>query len=60
MQEARPHTTVCSSSLELGIDIGNVRMIGQIGPTLLGQFAGATTRPEWTGRGWRSPPDGAS
>jgi ATP-dependent Lhr-like helicase len=33
MQEARPHTTVCSSSLELGIDIGNVRMIGQIGPT---------------------------
>jgi ATP-dependent Lhr-like helicase len=33
MQEARPHTTVCSSTLELGIDIGNVNMIGQVGPT---------------------------
>ena len=33
MQEDRPHTTVCSSTLELGIDIGNVRTIGQVGPT---------------------------
>ena len=33
MQQDRPATTVCSSTLELGIDIGNVRAIGQIGPT---------------------------
>lgn len=33
MQGARPFTTVCSSTLELGIDIGNVRAVGQIGPT---------------------------
>lgn len=33
MQGARPFTTICSSTLELGIDIGNVRAIGQIGPT---------------------------
>ena len=27
----RPVTTFCSSTLEMGIDIGNVRMVGQIG-----------------------------
>ena len=32
MQGTRSHTTVCSSTLELGIDIGNVRAIGQVGP----------------------------
>lgn len=32
MQGARPYTTVCSSTLELGIDIGNVRAVGQLGP----------------------------
>jgi ATP-dependent Lhr-like helicase len=31
MREDAPHTTVCSSTLELGIDIGNVTAIGQIG-----------------------------
>jgi len=31
MRGVRPHTTVCSSTLELGIDIGNVAGIGQIG-----------------------------
>ncbi|MCA9092496.1 MAG: DEAD/DEAH box helicase [Planctomycetaceae bacterium] len=32
MQADRAYTTVCSSTLELGIDIGNVRAVGQIGP----------------------------
>jgi len=32
MKSGRLRTTLCSSTLELGIDIGNVRMVGQIGP----------------------------
>lgn len=32
MQSKRPSTAVCSSTLELGIDIGNVAVVGQIGP----------------------------
>lgn len=31
MQGETPYTTVCSSTLEMGIDIGNVAAIGQIG-----------------------------
>jgi ATP-dependent Lhr-like helicase len=33
MRGSRPLTTVCSSTLELGIDIGNVSSVGQLGPT---------------------------
>jgi ATP-dependent Lhr-like helicase len=32
MRSEMPCTTLCSSTLELGIDIGNVEEIGQIGP----------------------------
>lgn len=32
MQGHRPRSTVCSSTLELGIDIGNVKAVGQIDP----------------------------
>ena len=32
MHSRRPHTTICSSTLELGIDIGNVSAVGQIDP----------------------------
>lgn len=31
MKSARARTTICSSTLEMGIDIGAVRLIGQIG-----------------------------
>ena len=32
MRGDRPHTTFCSATLELGIDIGNVAAVGQIDP----------------------------
>ena len=33
MKSGRAATTFCSSTLEMGIDIGSVKMIGQIGPS---------------------------
>jgi len=33
MKSGRPATTFCSSTLEMGIDIGSVKMVGQIGPS---------------------------
>jgi ATP-dependent helicase Lhr and Lhr-like helicase len=32
MKSGRPATTFCSATLELGIDIGSVKSVGQIGP----------------------------
>lgn len=32
MKSGRPRTALCSSTMELGIDIGGVKMVGQIGP----------------------------
>jgi len=31
MKSGRPRTTICSSTLEMGVDIGSVRLIGQVG-----------------------------
>ena len=33
MKSGRAATTFCSSTLEMGIDIGSVKMVGQIGPS---------------------------
>ncbi|MCB9845474.1 MAG: DEAD/DEAH box helicase [Phycisphaeraceae bacterium] len=32
MKSRSPHTAICSSTLELGIDIGGVWLVGQVGP----------------------------
>ena len=32
LKSGRPLTAFCSSTLEMGIDIGNVKLVGQIGP----------------------------
>lgn len=32
LKSANPTTTFCSSTLEMGIDVGNVKVVGQIGP----------------------------
>ncbi len=33
LRSGRPTATFCSSTLEMGIDIGNIQAIGQVGPT---------------------------
>jgi ATP-dependent Lhr-like helicase len=33
LKSARPTATFCSSTLEMGIDVGNVKLVGQVGPT---------------------------
>jgi ATP-dependent Lhr-like helicase len=32
LKSAKPTATFCSSTLEMGIDVGNVKLVGQIGP----------------------------
>ena len=32
LKSAQPTATFCSSTLEMGIDVGNVKLVGQIGP----------------------------
>jgi ATP-dependent helicase Lhr and Lhr-like helicase len=32
MQSDRPFTTICSSTMEMGVDIGSIHLVGQVGP----------------------------
>lgn len=58
MRSDRPCTTICSSTLEMGIDIGAVRMVGQIGApwsvASLKQRMGRSGRKAGTSRRLRS------
>jgi len=50
LKSARPTATFCSSTLEMGIDVGNVKLVGQVGPpwsvSSLAQRLGRSGRKE--------------
>ena len=44
LKSAKPTATFCSGTLEMGIDVGNVKLVGQIGAPLVRELIDAAAR----------------